>query len=65
MSVKLEGVIYEELYKLFMIKDDFTVGQKFTQIEKTAKKRFYDLTDEELYDTLKKLVKTDYHSDTF
>jgi hypothetical protein len=65
MSVNLEGVIHEELFKLFLIRDGFSVGEKLTQIEKTAKKRFYNLTNDELYNALIETNKTDYFSDTF
>jgi hypothetical protein len=66
MSVKnLEGVIHEELFKLFLIRDGFSVGEKLTQIEKTAKKRFYNMSNEELYDALRETIKVDYFSDTF
>jgi hypothetical protein len=65
MSVNLEGVIHEELFKLFLIRDGFSVGEKLTQIEKTAKKRFYNLTNDELYNALMETNRTDYFSDTF
>ena len=55
--------IYNELYEYFTINDGFTVGQKLAQIEKTAEKRFIEITDEELFNTIQKLEKTDYHSD--
>lgn len=65
MSVNLEGVIHEELFKLFLIRDGFSVGEKLTQVEKTAKKRFYNMTNDELYNALMETNRTDYFSDTF
>lgn len=65
MQLKLEGVIYEMLYELLMVNDNFTVGQKLTQLEKKAKNRFYNMSDEEIYNTLKDTIKEDYYSDEF
>lgn len=64
MKIEYSGQIYLNLPKLLSIQDNFTFGQKLAQIEKTAKKRFIDLTDEEIYNTLKLLIETkDYHVD--
>lgn len=67
MPVKVEysGQIYLTLLpKLLSIQDGFSFGQKLTQIEKTAKKRFLNMTDEDIYETLKVLVETkDYYKD--
>lgn len=65
MQVKLKGAIIELLEDFFMIKDNFTVGQKITQIEKTAKKRFYDMSDEDIYNALTTIIKTDYYTDEY
>ena len=60
---KYVGAIYDELSEIQMIKDNFTVGQKLAQIEKTANKRFIDMSDLELYDAIQKMRKEDYYSD--
>jgi hypothetical protein len=65
MQLKLEGAIAELIGDLFCINDGFSAGEKLTQIEKTAKKKFYDLTNQEIYDALKTTIKSDYYSDTF
>lgn len=65
LGVNLQGAISELITELFIIDDNFTAGQKLTQIEKTAKKRYYDLSDEELYNALKETLKTDYYTDSF
>lgn len=65
MQVNFQGAIAEAITDLFMINDGFSAGEKLTQIEKTAKGRFYNLTDEEIYNALKELVRTDYFSDTY
>lgn len=57
------GVIHQELFELFLIDDGFNVPQKLAQIEKTAKKRFIEMTDIELSDTIQKLRKEDYYQD--
>jgi hypothetical protein len=63
-KVEYSGQIYLNLPKLLSNKDGFTFGQKLTQIEKTAKKRFYDMTDEEIFLSLKILIDNkDYHQD--
>ena len=66
MQIKVEysGYFYKELPKLLMIKDDFSLGQKLTLIEKESKKRFISMSDEEIYNTLKSLIDTrDYYLD--
>jgi hypothetical protein len=66
MSVKVEysGQIYLNLPKYLSIQDEFTFGQKLAQIEKTVKKRFIEMSDEELYNTLMLLINTkDYYKD--
>lgn len=64
-SVNLQGAIAELITELFMINDGFSSGEKITQIEKTAKKRFLQMSDEELYNSLKETIKNDYYSDEF
>ena len=66
MPIKIEysGYFYKDLPKLLIVKDNFTLGEKLTQIEKTANKKFINMSDEEIYSTLKKLVDTkDYYID--
>ncbi len=66
MSIKVEyaGDAYQSLGKFLAIDDKFTFGQKLTQIEKEAKKKLYDMTDEEVYITINFLLKTkDYYKD--
>lgn len=64
MSVNLQGAIAELITELFMINDGFSAGEKITQLEKTAKKRFLQMSDEELYNSLKETIKKDYYQDT-
>ena len=64
MKVEYSGQIYVNLSKLLIIQDKFTFGQKLAQIEKTAKKKFIDMSDEDIYNSLKLLIETkDYHTD--
>jgi hypothetical protein len=64
MHVERSGQIYQDLAKFLAIKDGFTFGQKLTQIEKESKKRFFDMSDEDIYITLKSLIQTkDYYKD--
>lgn len=66
MSIKIEysGYFYKDLPRLLMEKDGFSLGQKLAQIEKTAKKKFIDMSDEDIYNSLKQLIETkDYHMD--
>lgn len=64
MHIEFSGQIYQDLAKYLIIGDKFTFGQKLAQIEKEAKKRFYDMTDEEIYRTLKSLISTkEYYKD--
>jgi len=57
------GAIHTELFDLFLIDDGYNIPQKLTQIEKTAKKRFFEMTDVEMYEAIQKLKKEDYYSD--
>ena len=66
MSIKIEysGYFYKELPRLLMEKDGFSLGQKLAQIEKTAKRKFIDMSDEDIYNSLKQLIETkDYYKD--
>ena len=66
MSIKIEysGYFYKDLQRLLMEKDGFSLGQKLAQIEKTAKKKFIDMSDEDIYNSLKQLIETkDYYKD--
>ncbi len=64
MKVEYSGQIYLNLPKLLSIQDKFTFGQKLAQIEKTAKKKFIDMSDEDIYNSLKQLIETkDYYKD--
>ena len=66
MSLKVEysGQAYQNLGKFLAIPDGFSFGQKLAQIEKEAKKRFYDMTDEDVYITINFLLSTkEYYKD--
>ena len=66
MSIKIEysGYFYKDLPRLLMEKDGFSLGQKLAKIEKTAKKKFIDMSDEDIYNSLKQLIETkDYYKD--
>lgn len=68
MSIKVEysGYFYKDLPRLLMEKDGFSLGQKLAQIEKTAKKKFINMSDEEVYSSLKVLIETkEYYLDEF
>ena len=66
MSIKVEysGYFYKDLPRLLMEKDGFSLGEKLAQIEKTAKRKFVEMTDEEVYSSLKILIETkEYYLD--
>lgn len=66
MSIKVEysGHFYNDLPKLLMERDGFSLGEKLAQIEKTAKKKYVEMTDEEVYISLKTLIETkEYYLD--
>ena len=65
MQIKLEGAILELITDLFIIDDGFSVGEKLTQIEKTAKKRFYDMTNEDIYNALVEVNNSEYYQDEY
>lgn len=64
-KVNLQGAIAELLTDLFMINDGFSAGGKLTEVEKKMKKRFFDASEEEIYNALRQTVSSDYYSDTF
>lgn len=64
-GVNLQGAIAELITELFMINDGFSAGEKLTQIEKTAKQKYYNMSDEQIYNALKETIKQDYYTDTF
>lgn len=61
MSIKYIGAIYTEIGKYLQVQDGFNVGQKLSQIEKHTNKKFIELSDEELLNTITFLVKDDYY----
>ena len=64
MKVEYGGLIYVDLAKYLAIDDGFSFGEKMFQIEKQAKKSFYNLTDEDIYTSLKHLISNkDYYKD--
>ena len=65
MQIKLEGAILELITDLFIIDDGFSAGEKLTQVEKTAKKRFYDMTNEDLYNALVEVNNSEYYQDEY
>lgn len=65
MQIKLEGAILELITDLFIIDDGFSAGEKLTQIEKTAKKRFYDMTNEDIYNALVEVNNSEYYQDEY
>lgn len=58
------GAIHEELYEYFLINDGFNIPQKLAQIEKTANKKYIEMTDVQLFNTIQELRKNNnYHQD--
>ena len=60
MSLKVEykGQFYLDLPIYLSIADGYSLGEKLTQIEKEAKKKFIEMSDEEIYTTLRYLTTT-------
>ena len=60
MSLKVEykGQFYLDLPIYLSIADGYSLGEKLTQIEKEAKKKFIEMLDEEIYTTLRYLTTT-------
>jgi hypothetical protein len=63
-TINFKGAIHDSLLNLFMIKDGFSIGEKMQQLEKQMKKRFFYASDEEIYNGIETLLKSDYYEDT-
>jgi len=64
MSTNFVGAIHNELFEYFIIDDGFNIPQKLVQIEKTAQKRFIEMSDKDILTTIQELRKNqDYHKD--
>lgn len=50
------GAVANIFFDVLSKKDGFSAGEKFTAIEKIAKKRFYNLTDQEIYQAMETYV---------
>lgn len=50
------GGFYKSIFTLLMKDDGYTIGQKLTQLEKASKKRFFDLSDKEIYEVLGEVI---------
>ncbi len=57
------GHINNLFFEVLSKKDGFSAGEKFTEIQKIAKKRFYDMTDQEIYQAMGKYVNTPVEAD--
>lgn len=57
------GNIHHMLFDIFQKNDGFSVGEKLTQIEKITKKRFFNLSDQEIYEALEKYKNTPVEED--
>lgn len=63
-SINFKGAIHDSLFDFFSIKDGFTIGEKLTHLEKQLpKKKLYYASDEEIYNAIERIKKTDYYSD--
>lgn len=47
------------MFTLLNKADECTIGQKLTQLEKISKKRFFDMSDKEIYDALERAIAED------
>lgn len=64
-SINFKGAIHDLLAELFSVKDGYTVGEKLEHLKKQLpSKRYYGTSDEDIYNALDKVVKTDYYSDS-
>ena len=64
MQTNFVGAIHSELFEYFMVDDGFNIPQKLTQIEKTAKKRYMEMSDKDVLNTIQELRKNqDYYKD--
>lgn len=53
------GNVHEILFDIFQKKDGFTVGEKFTAVEKLLKnKKYYNSTDKEIYEAMERYKNT-------
>ncbi len=53
------GAFYKKMFTLLNKADECTIGQKLTQLEKISKKRFFDMSDKEIYDALERAIAED------
>jgi hypothetical protein len=53
------GAFYKKIFSLLNKADECTIGQKLTQLEKISKKRFFDMSDKEIYDALERVIADD------
>ena len=53
------GAFYKKIFTLLNKADECTIGQKLTQLEKISKKRFFDMSDKEIYDALERAIADD------
>lgn len=53
------GAFYKKIDTLLGKKDNCTIGQKLTQLEKISKKRFFDMSDKEIYEALERAIADD------
>lgn len=53
------GAFYKKIFSLLNKADECTIGQKLTQLEKISKKRFFDMSDKEIYDALERAIADD------
>lgn len=53
------GAFYKKMFTLLTKDDGCIIGQKLTQLEKTSKKRLFDLSDKEIYDALERVIEED------
>lgn len=51
------GHIGNLFFDVLSKKDGFSAGEKFTEIEKISKKRFYNMTDQEIYQAMDEYIK--------
>lgn len=60
---RYRGNVYASLFDVIQKNDGFSVGEKLTQIEKITKKRFFNLSDKEIYEALEKYKNTPIEED--
>lgn len=59
-----KGNINAIFYDFLLKEDGFSVGEKLTEIEKLTKKRFFNLTEKEIYEAMENIIKTPVEVDT-